>query len=167
MASDWITSQREGWLAQLYGQEHSDGTRTLQPDTVQSRELDILDDLISFRISPGDAAYKTASLVLSQANVETIWLNTTGLVVSAAETLDDEKIAIVLIDFLVELASLPDATNPGPGAMTINEGGYDSWMIEPGQPIDLLGGRLWRDLPQYSWTVTETFQGKQNQQIWY
>lgn len=159
MASEWIKSQREGCLAQLYGQEQTDGTRVLQPDTVQSRQLDILDDLISFRIPPEDAASKTASLVLSHADVDTIWLNITGLVIKAAETFEDEKISGALIDFLVELASLPDAVNPGPEVMTANDDQNPS-ITKPGQPVVFQGGKLWRDLPQYSWNVTETFQGE-------
>ncbi|KAF3043247.1 hypothetical protein E8E12_009875 [Didymella heteroderae] len=161
MSIDGATSrsQREGWLSQLYGQEQTDGTRVLQPDTVQSRQLDILNGLISFRVSPADAASKTASLVLSHADVETIWLNITGLVISAAETIDEEQVSAALIDFLVELASLPDAINPGPEAMTANNEDHEPARIQPGQPVCFMGGRLWRDLPQHSWGVGETFQG--------
>ena len=160
MASEYIKSQREGWLAQLYGQEQTDGTRVLQPDTIQSRQLDILDDLISFRVSPEDAACKTASLVLSHADVDTIWLNLAGLVIKAAETIDNKKVSGALIDFLVELASLPDAVNPGPEVMTANDD-QNPLIIKPGEPVVFQGGKLWRDLPQYSWNVTETFQGEQ------
>lgn len=163
MASDWVESQRLGWLAQLYGQETSDGNKVLEHHTVQSRQLDILDDLISFRISPEDAASRTASLVLSHADVETVWLNITGLVISAAETIDDEQIANALIDLLVELASLPDAVNPGPEAMTVNNKDHKPSKVEPGQQVVMMGGRLWRDLPQYSWGITETFQGEQTE----
>lgn len=163
-ASEWTKSQREGWLSQLYGQDQSDGTRVLQPDTVQSRQLDILDDLISFRVPPEDAASRTASLVVSHADVETIWVNITGMVISAAETIDDEEVSRALTDFLVELASLPDAVNPGPEAMTVNDDTQTPSRIEPGQPVVFQGGKLWRDLPQYSWNVTETFQGEQNQE---
>jgi hypothetical protein len=162
MTSEWIRSQREGWLSQFYGQEQSDGTRVLQTDTVQSRQLDIIDDLISFRVSPGSAATRTASLVLSHADVETIWLNITGLVINAAETIDNEKVSAALIDFVVELASLPDAVNPGPEVMTANDDDHNPVRIEPGQAVVFQGGKLWIDLPQYSWNVTETFQGKQN-----
>jgi hypothetical protein len=165
MTSDWINSQREGWLTQLYGEECGDGTRVLHPDTVQSRQLDIIEDLISFRVSAEEAASRTASLVLSQTNVGTIWVNITGLVVNAAETIDDEKVSAALIDFLVELASLPDAINPGPEVMMVDDEGHKPSRIEPGQPVVMMGGKLWIDLPQYSWTVTETFQGKQTQPV--
>lgn len=166
MAKDWVAAQRKGWLCQLYGQDNRDGSRSLHPDTVQSRQLDILDELVSLQASPKDAASRTAALVLSQARVDTIWLNITGLVIGAAETIDDEKVAIALIDFLVELASLPDAINPEPEAMNMDDGGFTFWKVEPGQPIAMLGGTLWRDLPQYTWGVTETIQGMQTGDVY-
>jgi hypothetical protein len=164
MATEWTKCQREGWLAQLYGQEQSHGKRVLQSDTVQSRQLDIIDDLISFRVSATDAASRAAALVLSHAAVDTIWLNTIGMFINAAETIDDEKVSAALTDFLVELASLPDAVNPGPEAMTADDDGQGKPLrIEPGQAVILQGGKLWKDLPQYSWNVTETFQGEHSQ----
>lgn len=101
----------------------------LRFDTVQSRQLDIIDDLISFRVAPTDAASRTATLVLSHADIDTIWLNIIGLVVTAAETIDDEKVSAALIDFLVELASLPDVVNPGPEVMTANDDDHNSLKI--------------------------------------
>ena len=160
MASEWTKSQHEGWLAQLYGQEQNDGTRLLQPDTVQSRQLDIIDDLIWFRVSPTDAASKTSALVLSHAAVGTIWLNTIGMIINAAETIDDEKVAAALVNFFGELASLPDAVNPGSEVMTADGDGPNPLRIETGQRVLLQQGKLWKTLPDYSWNVTETFQGE-------
>ena len=160
MATKWVPSQREGWLTQLYGHEQDNGARVLQPDTIQSRQLDIIEDLITFRVAPTEAASTAAALILSHAAVDTIWMNTIGMVINAAETIDDDKVSAALIDFLVELASLPDASNPGPEVMTADGDGPDPLRIEPGQPVVLQQGKLWRDLPDYSWNVTETFQGE-------
>lgn len=165
MANNWANIQREGWLSQLYGQEYSDGTRVLQPNTVQSHLLDVLDNLIALKLLPEDAATTAASLVLSQTDVSTPWANFVGLVLDAAATFDDEKVLGALTEYLVELASLPDAVNEGPEAKTIDIGGGELWYAQPGKAIVFSEGKLWRDLPMYSWNVTEHFQGEECPQI--
>lgn len=160
MSNEWTQTQRKGWLCKLYGTSIDDGTRALQHDTVQSQLLDVLDELISHKLPPNDAAIQTASKVLAQADVSTPWANIVGLVLNAAETFDDETVLQALIDYLAELASLPDAINDGPGVKTIDVGGGEIWHVQPGQTIRFAEGQLWRDLPMYSWNVTEHFQGE-------
>ncbi|XPS77784.1 hypothetical protein M3J09_009811 [Ascochyta lentis] len=155
----WTKAQREGWLCKLYATCNADGIRALPPGFVLSQLLDALEDLLSYKLSPEDTATRSASLILSEIDVSTPWTNVVGMVLDAATTFNDEKILITLIDYLVELASLPDAINKGPGVKTIDVGGGEIWQIQPDQAIVFAEGKLWRDLPTYSWNVTENFQG--------
>ncbi|KAF1830462.1 hypothetical protein BDW02DRAFT_534015 [Decorospora gaudefroyi] len=133
MASAWAQTQREGWLSSLYGQESGDGIRSLSNNSVQSQLINVLEGLLASTLSPKDAATKTASLIMSQKDVNTPWSNTIGMCLKAAEDFADEKELQALVDLLVELASLPDAINEG--------------------------GKLWSELPEFSWNLTESFQG--------
>lgn len=157
MAVAWAQSQREGWLCQLYGKDHQDGTRTLPTDCVQAHILGVLEKLLTTDLSPGDAASQTASLILAQEDVGTPWSNHIGLYYHAVQNIDNEDILKILIDYLAELASLPDAINEGPGVKIVE---VDNARIEPGQPVRVAGGKLWRDLPEFNWNLSEIFQGE-------
>ena len=159
MASSWAQTQREGWLCDLYGKDSSDGTRKLPSESVQSQLVNVIDDLLSGTSSPKDSAAKTASLVMSQKDVDTPWSNLLGLYLNAAEKFADEKALRVLVDYIVELANLPDAINEGPETKTFDAGGR-ILSIEPGQAIEFDEGKLWRDLPRFSSDLTESFQGE-------
>lgn len=91
-------------------------------------------------------------------------MNFLGLHFSAAETLNDEVPLQRLVDYMVELASLPDAINNGTTAQiieVIERGDSKEKRIEVGEVFELGDdGRLWRDLPGFGWNLTESFQGK-------
>lgn len=157
MASEWAQSQREGWLCKLYGEDNEDGTRVLPADCIQSQLLSVLESLLSLDISPSNAAAQTASLILTQEDVGTPWSNHIGMYYGAVQNINDENVLTILVDYLAELASLPDAINKGPGVKMVE---VDNNRFEPGQPIEIEGGKLWRDLPEFSWNLTEILQGK-------
>ncbi|KAF2995804.1 hypothetical protein E8E13_000632 [Curvularia kusanoi] len=157
-AAEWAESQRSGWLCQLYGTGSEDGTRSLPPDCIQSRLLSVLESLLSFAITPSEAAAQTTSLILTQKDVHTPWSNHIGLYYGAAHDFEDGRVLNILVDYLAELASLPDAINEGPEAKTTSTSFGDK-HIEPGQPIVFETGKLWSDLPEFSWHLTESLQG--------
>jgi hypothetical protein len=159
MSSTWAQSQRQGWLCNLYGKNHSDGTRTLPNDCVQSQLIGCLDSLLSKRSSAQDAAAETASLIMSQEDVDTPWSNLLGLYLSAAETFGEQDILVLLVEYIVKLANLPDAINEGPVERILDEGGITR-RVEPGQVVVFEEGTLWRDLPRFQRELTERFQGK-------
>lgn len=159
MASEWAKSEREGWLCQLYGIDQDDGTRILPPDSIQSRMVDVLERVMSLDVSPKEGAAQTASLIMEQEDVDTPWNNHLGLHLHAAEVFDDEKVLEALVEYLIELASLPDAIHDGPDSRTFQTS-YGTVQIEPGQPIETEDGRLWRDLPGYPINLTERLQGE-------
>ncbi|KAF2196096.1 hypothetical protein GQ43DRAFT_445421 [Delitschia confertaspora ATCC 74209] len=158
MTSHWAQTQREGWLCDLYGKDSGDGTRKLPNKSVQSQLVSVLDNLLSGKSSPKESAAKTASLIMSQENVDIPWNNLLGLYLDAVEKFADEKDLKALVDYIVELASLPDAVNEGPETKTLDVGGK-TLRIEPGQAVVFEEGTLWRDLPRFSSNVTESFQG--------
>jgi len=158
MASEWAQSQREGWLCKLYGQDSSDGTRKLPNDSVQSRLVSVLENLLSGKTIPKDAATETASLIMSQEDVGTPWNNLLGLYFSAAEAFGNEHELGALVNYVVELASLPDANNEGQETKTADIGG-EVLRIKPSEAVVLGEDRLWSGLPQFSQNVTESFQG--------
>ncbi len=84
-----------------------------------------------------------------------------GIYLNAVQEMNEEKVLKRLVDYLVEIASLPDAINEGPGPKMVSTS-FGNKQIEPGEPIDLDEGRLWRDIPQYSWNLSEVIQGAQN-----
>ncbi|KAJ4990054.1 hypothetical protein SVAN01_04517 [Stagonosporopsis vannaccii] len=158
MAKEWARDEREGWLCHLYGKDDEEGARNLPPDSVQHRLVDGLEGLLSHDVSPEDAAMQTASLIMSQEEISTPWANHIGLHLKATESFDDEKILQALADYLVELASLPDAIHKGPQAKTIElDSGFE--QVELDRPIEIDGHTLWRDLPGYSMNLTESLQG--------
>lgn len=159
MAAEWARTQREGWLCELYGVDNEDGTRVLPPDGVQYNLVSIMEKHLSFDISPSDAAAQTASLIMTQKDVETPACNLVGIYYSAVQDIDDENILGVLVDYLVELAGLPDAINKGPETKIVGTGLGDRY-IEPGQPIIFESGKLWSELPEFGWNLTEILQGK-------
>ncbi|EDU42401.1 hypothetical protein TUN199_06660 [Pyrenophora tritici-repentis] len=121
MASEWAQSQREGWLCQLYGKDSVDDTRSLPSDSVQSKLVTILEKLLSNQTTPKDAATETASLILSQEDTETLWNNLWGLYLNAAETFGEEQELGALVDYIVELASVPDASGLPEFSMNVTE----------------------------------------------
>ncbi|KAH7399418.1 hypothetical protein BKA66DRAFT_556248 [Pyrenochaeta sp. MPI-SDFR-AT-0127] len=155
MTSTWAQTN---WLCDVYGEDRGDGTRKLPNGSVQSQLLSIIDDLLLHKSSPKDSAAKTSSLILSQQDIGTPWSNVLGLCLNAAENFEDKKDLKALGDYMVELASLPDAINEGAEPKTLDVGGETS-RIEPGQAVVFEEGKLWRDLPMFSWNVTESFQG--------
>ncbi|KAH9882701.1 hypothetical protein J1614_000066 [Plenodomus biglobosus] len=158
MAREWAKSQREGWLSTLYGNDSDDGTRKLSQDSIQSRLVEILEKVMSHKYSPKHAANETASLILSQSDVGTPWNNFLGLYLSAAESLQDDESLSALSDYIVALASLPDAVNESSDEKTLDTGGR-ILHVEPGQAFVFDEGVLWKDLPGFSWNLTESFQG--------
>jgi hypothetical protein len=172
MASTWTQSHCEGWLARFYGEksgedngDYSDeDTKVLSKESVHWQLVGVIENLLLCNASPKETAAKTASLIVSSENPEIAWSNHLGIYLSAAETFTDEKELKVLVDYIVELASLPDAVNEGPKTKTwTSEQGEtvnQEVCVKPGEEIVLSGGRLWRDLPEFSMNVTERFQGE-------
>jgi hypothetical protein len=65
------------------------------------------------------------------------------------------------VDYIVELASLPNPINEGPGVKTWIRGEgeiIEQVCIQPGEPI-FIDGLLLRDMPAFAMNVTERFQG--------
>ena len=166
MAAEWARMQREGWLCKLYGVDNEDGTRVLPPDGVHVKLVSIMEKLLSLDISPSDAATRTAALIITQKDVHTPVSNLVGMYYGAVQDIDDEKILVVLVDYLAELASLPDAINEGPETKIVWTG-LGEQFVEPGQPIVFETGKLWSDLPEWGWNLTEILQGKYTQDCIY
>ncbi|KAF2871798.1 hypothetical protein BDV95DRAFT_572856 [Massariosphaeria phaeospora] len=164
MAHAWAQSQRSGWLCRLYGSPDASasGARTLSPLTVQSRLLDIVEAALIGTSAPADAAVATASLIMSQEDVSTPWANLTGLWLNAAESLADKQELRTLVEYVVAVAGLPDAVNEGPGVKVVDTGGGLISRIEPGQAVCDGKLRFWQDLPSYSWTLGDVFQGPES-----
>lgn len=164
--TDWAQSQRKGWLCELYGKDDTvTGARHLPTSSAQYRLVTILTDALSGTISSLESAKRTDSLVTTCIYVDAgmLFMNLLGLHFSAAETLNDEVILQCLADYMVELASLPDAINKGPIAQVIeaiDKGDSKEKRIEVGEVFELGDeGVLWRDLPGFGWNLTESFQG--------
>ncbi|KAI4921817.1 hypothetical protein J4E90_000244 [Alternaria incomplexa] len=112
------------------------------------------------KASAKDSASKTASLVSSEPKA---WYDVIGIYLTSAEKIADEDALKALVEYIVELASLPDAINESHETVVIDHIGHAgaSVPIEPGEPLVMgYGGeRLWRDLPDLSMELTERFQG--------
>jgi hypothetical protein len=164
MATAWATSCREGWLAHLYGEDSGTGINSLSPESVQWQLVGVLDDMLSDKASPKDSAARSASLIISQEDPETLWDNHMGLHLSAAENFADEWQQQALVDYIVELASLPDAMNKGPDIKTWKDNtgpAVEIVRIAPGENIVVHEGQqLWRDVPGFSLNVAESIQGE-------
>jgi len=159
MAREWARAEREGWLDRLYARDNEDGTRTLQPDSVQHRLLDNLEALLSHNISPKDAAAQTASLIMGEMDTDTPWSNNVGLHLKAAQAFDDEKVLQALVDYIIELASLPDPIHEAHEQKTVGTPlGIE--YVNPGGPVEIDSRVLWRSLPDYSMTLSEWLQGE-------
>jgi len=167
--TNWAQSQRKGWLCELYGKDDTTTTTTtrrLPPSSAQSHLVTILTDTLSGHSAAAESARKTDALFTTCIEVEanTLFMNLLGLQFAAAETLDDQVLLQRLVDYMVELASLPDAVNSKPGVQVIEViemGEGKERRIEVGEVFELgEDGRLWRDLPGFGWNLTERFQGE-------
>lgn len=156
MTSDWAQTN---CLCNLYGEDNGNGIRKLPNGSVQSQLVSVIDHLLSHKASPKEAAAKTSFVIMSQRDIGTPWSNVLGLCLDAAEEFEDEKELEALGDYIVDLASLPDAINEGSEVKTFDVGG-ETFRIEPGQAVVFEEGKLWRDLPMFSPNVTESFQGE-------
>jgi len=164
--TDWAAQQREGWLYELYGEDDPiTGTRHLPTSSAQSQLVTILTDALSGNVSSVDSARSIDLLVTTCTAVDAgmLFMNLLGLHFSAAETFNDEVILQRLVDYMVELASLPDAINRGRMAQVIEiieKGDSKAKRIEVGEAFELGDdGVLWKDLPGFGWNLTESFQG--------
>jgi hypothetical protein len=157
MTSGWARTQGEGWLYRLVFPDEEE----VQEKFTTRQIFRILEDLMSHKASSKDLATETASLVASNPAA---WDDVLGIYLSAAEVVADEDALKALVDYIVQLASLPDAFNESHEALIVGHIGYagSSVRIEPGEPLVLGDGgkRLWRDLPNFSMNITERFQGK-------
>jgi len=156
MASDRVQSQEEGWLGRLL--EGDSGAIAKESTLWQLYRM--FEDTMTGKASAKDSASKTASLVSSEPKA---WYDVIGIYVTSAEKIADEDALTVLVDYIVELASLPDAINESHETVVIDHIGHAgaSVPIAPGEPLVMgYGGkRLWRDLPDLSMEITEHFQG--------
>lgn len=153
----WVTSQ-ERWLCRLYGKDGDNGTRQLPPSSVQAQMLNVVRDIVSGTILPKDAAERTSSLMMSQADVGCVQ-NLIGIFYGAVEIFEDERISQALDDFIVALASLPDAINHSHEPKVVDVGGGQTVFLQPGETMTIEGQAFWRDLPYFSMNLTERFQG--------
>ena len=171
MASTWAQSQREGWLARLYGagsgggssEDSDEDTKALSTESVQWQLVGVIENLLLGNASPKDLAANTASLIMSSDDPETLWSNHLGIYLSAAQTFADEKELKALVDYIVELASLPDAVNDSSVVKTWTSGEGErvtQVCVKPGEEIVHIFGKLWRELPQFGMNLTERFQGE-------
>lgn len=164
MASDWASIQSEGWLYGLVSKDN----RELAEGSTQSQLFHIFEDLLSHKAPPKTSAVKTARIVASNPHA---WYDVIGIYLTTAEKVADEDALQALVNYIVELASLPNAVNESHEAMIVDHIGYagSSVRIEPGEPLALgeEGKKLWRDLPSFSMEITERFQGKQRSQCQY
>lgn len=162
MVTHWASSLRAGWLFSAYDEDGDDGIRKIPDESVELQLLNALEDLLLARVSPKDSAAKTAYLIMSEEDIDQWWYSLWTMYFDAVEKLEDEKHSKALVDYVVELASLPDAVNEGPGTKTIEECGGKKVRIEAGQTVVFEGwGTLWRDLPQFSIYFTDTLQGEE------
>jgi hypothetical protein len=154
MATAWAQTA----LAKQYNRASDEKERPKALQFTESTLIDILDNLLTRRVSPVDSAAKSASFITSQ--VDAPFGNLLGVYFSAIENSTDDADLQVLVDYIVALSRLPNAVNKGPEAMAVDTGGFFK-KIYPGEDIILEGKkRLWRDLPGLSMVITESFQGR-------
>lgn len=153
----WIKGQRD-WLCQLYGRDGQDGKRELPQACVQSHLLRIFDNMLCDRLLPKDAATQTASVIMAEADVGCAQ-NLIGLFHNAVDTFEDETVSQKLVDYIVALASLPDAHNDSNEAKMMDCGGGQMVYVQPGDVMAFEDGTFWKDLPGFSMNFTESFQG--------
>lgn len=158
MTSDWARNQGEGWLYSLINKDDKE----LSEESTLWQIYHIIEDLMSHKASSKDSATKTASLVASNPYA---WYDVIGICIVSAERVADDNALKALVDYIVELAKLPDAFNETNEAVIIDHICYAgaSVRIEPGEPLKIgdSGKKLWRDLPNFSMKITEHFQGKE------
>ncbi|KAI4959143.1 hypothetical protein J4E86_002864 [Alternaria arbusti] len=155
MASDWVQNQEEGWLGRLL---EGDSGAIAKKSTLWQLYR-IFENTMTGKASAKDSASKTASLVSSEPKA---WYDVIGIYVTSAEKIADEDALKALVDYIVELASLPDAINESHETVVIDHIGHAgaSVPIEPGETLVMgYGGkRLWKDLPDLIMEITERFQ---------
>lgn len=157
MTNGWTRTQEEGWLCRLLGEN---AEKSPKESTVWQLYR-MIEEVMSYKTSAKDSATKTASLISRKPKA---WFDIVGIDVALAVKLEDEDALEALVDYIVALASLPDAVNESHEPVVVDNIGYGgtSVLIEPGEPLVMGSGaaKLWRDLPGWSMEITEGFQGK-------
>jgi hypothetical protein len=126
---------------------------------VLEQQVIIIDNLVSSKTPPKASASATASLVESQSDIGLALANLVGLYFSVAESCTRREERELLAAYLIELAKQPDAVNAGPETKIWDAGGGEIRKIQVGEAIVMHGRRLWSDLPEFGWNLTEIFQG--------
>lgn len=163
MTNSWAQNEREAWLRDL---DNGNGIVRVEPGSIRSQLVTLLDDMLSGKCSPKDSASKTAALVMSDTEPDAPFAYTLGLCLHAAEKFESETALQMLVDYFVALATLPDAINEATEAKTqAGEGGAEEGpggrrTFQPGEAIVLHDGILWRDLPGLHGSIAEITQGK-------
>jgi hypothetical protein len=138
---------------------YADQLANYPPDNLATQLIIILDELISSQTSPTASACTTATLVEAQHDISLALANLIGFFFSAAESNTSLDALNLLVAYLVELTKQPDAINSSSETKIWDAGGGEIYEIPPGAPIIGEAKRLWRELPMFSWNVTEMFQG--------
>ncbi|CAG5156560.1 uncharacterized protein ALTATR162_LOCUS4357 [Alternaria atra] len=137
---------------------YADQLANYPPDNLATQLIIILDELISSQTSPTASACTTATLVEAQHDISLALANLIGFFFSAAESNTSLDALNLLVAYLVELTKQPDAINSSSETKIWDAGGGEIYEIPPGAPIIGEAKRLWRELPMFSWNVTEMFQ---------
>lgn len=134
------------------------------PHSTSSQLVTTVDDMILDRQTPQQAAEKIATIVMTENEPKKPYQKCLAICQHAALHTDDQNISKKLVDFITALASLPDAVNDSsePKTATTYNPEVESGILtfQPGEAIVFENGRLWRDLPDWSMSITETHQGQ-------
>jgi hypothetical protein len=134
LITSWAQSQHDGWLTLLYGTTQPDDTRLLSPSSPQAHLVNLIDRLVTFTLSPRDAATQSVALLLSGRDLP--FANLIGLVLNASESISNEAVLQLLVEYLVALGKtpVPDA-------------------------VEIADAQTWSDLPGLTMGLTERLQG--------
>jgi hypothetical protein len=159
MADNKTQSKRDERFRKLYNADMTSDSQSTSDQLVT-----VIDDMILEKYTPQAAAQRTASLVMRETEPETPFGEILAVCQHAAMALENENDMKKVVDFLIALASLPDAINDASEpkkASTYNpEVKSGILTFRPGEAIVFETGVLWRDLPGWQMMITEEHQGQ-------
>ncbi|CZT20219.1 uncharacterized protein RCC_06076 [Ramularia collo-cygni] len=94
---------------------------------------------------------------MSEQNIS-YWHNFIDIFYNAVEESPNPTISQRLVDFIVALASLPDAINSSNKDKIMDIGGGQMAHVQPGGIMKFANRTFWKDLPDFAMELSERFQ---------
>ncbi|KAI5256262.1 hypothetical protein E4T42_01588 [Aureobasidium subglaciale] len=120
--------------------------------------FDALRQLFDETVQPDEAAILITSFVMSNADFLAVYYEVISIIVSSALKLSDEQDLGKLARLVLALSRLPDVRNESTETLHLSFN-HKTLIVGSGRVIEVNGGKLWADLPQFETELGDSMYG--------